>query len=77
MTIFADIEKVIAVARAEIGTAESPAYSNKVKYSDWWGYAGPWCGMYVSWCFDRAGHPLPKMQDTKRSGFAYCPSAVN
>ena len=41
MTIFADIEKVIAVARAEIGTAESPAYSNKVKYSDWWGYRGP------------------------------------
>jgi CHAP domain len=48
------------------------------KYGVWYGYPGfetaPWCGMFVSWCFDKAGLTLPPIQSAK--GFAYCPFAV-
>lgn len=76
-TLKADTERVIATALAEVGTVESPPFSNKVRYSDWWGFRGPWCGMFASWVFWAAGHPLPSMQAGAKTGFAYCPSAVN
>ncbi len=38
-------------AASQIGTKESPAGSNRVKYAKWYGLNGqPWCDMYVSWC---------------------------
>lgn len=52
------------IARTQVGTVESPAGSNKVKYSDWYGMRGPWCAMFVSWCADRAGIKFR---------YAYCP----
>lgn len=52
-------EKVIKIARAEIGYKESPAGSNKTKYGEWYGMNGqPWCMMFVQWCFAQAGNPL-------------------
>lgn len=57
--------RVLEIARAEIGTAESPANSNNVKYNTWfWGKSVsgskyPWCMAFVQWCFDRAGMRLP------------------
>lgn len=34
---------VLAAAVAEIGTKESPAGSNRVKYTEWYNMVGPWC----------------------------------
>ena len=49
-------EKVLAVARGELGNTESPAGSNRTKYGKWFGLDGnPWCMMFVMWCFSQAG----------------------
>lgn len=47
---------LLAVARSQLGTAENPPYSNRVKYSDWYGLVGPWCDMFVSWCAAMSGN---------------------
>lgn len=43
-------EQLLAVARRELGTLETPAGSNRTKYGDWYGMQAAWCGMFVSWC---------------------------
>ncbi|WP_297997744.1 CHAP domain-containing protein [uncultured Oscillibacter sp.] len=56
-------EKVLAVARGELGNTESPAGSNRTKYGKWFGLDGyAWCMMFVMWCFSQAGalELLPK-----------------
>lgn len=47
--------KVYETAKSQIGVEESPAGSNRVKYSDWYGMVGPWCAMFCSWCSDKVG----------------------
>lgn len=47
--------RMLRIAESQIGTAESPPGSNRVKYSEWYGLVGPWCAMFVSWCAWRAG----------------------
>jgi hypothetical protein len=72
MAVVADIEALIATARRELGTTESPPFSNRQKYGLWYGMNGvAWCAMYVSWVFWHSGNPLPKITTAK--GFAYCP----
>lgn len=69
-----DINKILDVARKEIGTVESPSGSNRTRYGKWYGMDGnPWCAMFTSWVFDMAGYPLPKIQTGAPSGAAYCP----
>lgn len=84
------MSKVIETAQKEIGICESPAGSNNVKYNTWiYGrevadgdkkspkgipYKYPWCGAFVSWCFNEAGIPLGKIDVLK--GFVGCPYAV-
>lgn len=54
-------EKLLDIARREIGVTEEPAGSNRVKYNTWFygrevsGAAYPWCCAFVCWVFDRAG----------------------
>ena len=49
-------EKVLAVARSQIGTRESPAGSNRQKYGAAYGMNGqPWCVIFLWWCFREAG----------------------
>ena len=51
-------EKVIAVAREELGNTEYPPGSNRVKYWEPWGAAWqgqPWCVAFLWWCFREAG----------------------
>ncbi len=49
-------EKVLAVARGELGTKESPAGSNRTKYGKWFGLDGyAWCMTFVMWVFAQAG----------------------
>lgn len=61
----ATAERVLSIARKELGTKESPANSNRVKYNTWYygrevsGSAYPWCMAFVQWCFAQAGIPLP------------------
>lgn len=57
-----------------LGTKESPPHSNKVMFSDWYGLRGPWCAMFVSWCYVKAGS---KAFDPKKSRWAYCPFMVS
>lgn len=48
--------QVLAAARSQLGTRESPSGSNRTKYGVWYGWNGvPWCAQYVSWCFNQAG----------------------
>lgn len=68
-------EKVLAVARRQLGYVESPPNSNANKFGAWYGFNRvPWCAIFVSYCFFVAGLPLPA---TTRKGFAYCPYGVN
>lgn len=69
------INKIIAIAENQIGYREFPANTNKTKYGKWFGLDGvPWCGIFVSWCYAKAGVPLEKIGFTK--GFAGCQTAV-
>jgi cell wall-associated NlpC family hydrolase len=60
---------VISVAREYIGTKESPAGSNRVLFSDWYGIIGPWCAMFVTYCFVKAGSKA----FVRGERWAYCP----
>lgn len=57
----ASAEDILAIARREVGTCESPAGSNRVKYNTWFygravsGSAYPWCCVFVCWVFAQAG----------------------
>jgi hypothetical protein len=59
------VEKILSIARGELGTKESPAGSNRVKYNTWYygrevsGAAYPWCMAFVQWVFHQAEIPLP------------------
>lgn len=69
------VDKLLGIASAEIGTAEYPANSNKTKYGEWFGLNGvPWCGVFCSWCYDKAGISLGNIGFLK--GFAGCQTAV-
>jgi hypothetical protein len=69
-------QTVLDIAEAENGAIESPANSNKTKYGEWYGLNGvPWCAIFISWVFDKAGHPLGHIDSNR--GFQYCPSAYN
>ena len=52
-------------ARGQLGVKESPAGTNRVKFSRWYGMTGPWCAMFATWAYAMAGsHEL-------RRGFRY------
>ena len=61
----------IAVAEASkyIGVSEDPAGSNKVMFSEWYEMNGPWCAMFVTYCFVQA----KSKSFIKGSKYAYCP----
>ena len=62
-------EAVIRVAREYIGLKESPPQSNRVMFSEWYGIIGPWCLMFVTYCFVKSGSKA----FAKGERFAYCP----
>lgn len=53
-------ERVLNIARGEIGVTEYPPGSNKVKYNTWFygkevsGSSYPWCCSWLNWIFDQA-----------------------
>lgn len=54
---------ILELARKELGTKESPAGSNNVKYNQSYygrpvsGSGYPWCAVFLWWLFQRAGAP--------------------
>lgn len=66
-------QEALAIAIGELGTKESPANSNRVKYTAWYGM-GPvaWCAIFCCWCGERAGLSA---FDRGRL-WAYCPYMV-
>jgi cell wall-associated NlpC family hydrolase len=66
---------IVRFAEKEIGYMEYPVDSNKTKYGKWFGLDGqPWCAMFVSWIYDKAGIIMPKIGFAK-PGYAGCQSA--
>ena len=66
---------IIEIAKKQVGVKESPPNSNKTKYGAWFGLNGvAWCGIFVSWVYDKAGQNLGKIGFMK--GFAGCQTAV-
>lgn len=52
----ATAERILQIARSELGYTETPAGSNRTKFGKWFGLDGqPWCMMFVQWVFARAG----------------------
>ncbi len=47
--------EALAHGKTQIGVKETPANSNRVVFSDWYGIVGPWCAMFVTWCYAQAG----------------------
>lgn len=54
-------KNILECALSQVGTKESPAGSNNVKYNTWYygrpvsGDWYPWCAVFVSWCFYETG----------------------
>jgi uncharacterized protein YijF (DUF1287 family) len=57
------------VALRYIGVSEDPPGSNKVMFSEWYGMTGPWCAMFVTYCFVAA----KSKSFVRGSKYAYCP----
>jgi len=68
--------KIVDIALLEVGVKESPDNSNKQKYGKWFGLNGvAWCGIFVSWCYFKAGYSLGNIGYLK--GFAGVQTAYN
>lgn len=58
-------DRLLAIARDQLGVKESPPESNRVLYNTWYygrevsGPAYPWCAVFIQWVFHQAGVPLP------------------
>ena len=63
-------EAALGIALKYEGVKENPPNSNRVMFSEWYGMIGPWCAMYVTYCFTKAG---AKHFDKSKARWAYCP----
>lgn len=75
----ATAEKILEIARLQIGARESPANSDNVKYNT--AYYGrevsgkyPWCAVFVWWVFREAGAPELYYGGGET---AYCPTLMS
>ena len=63
-------QEALALAITKIGVKESPADSNIVEFSQWYGFIGAWCAMFVTWCYVSTGSKA----FVKGSRWASCPA---
>ncbi len=65
----------LAEAKKWIGTKESPASSNRVLFSEWYGMIDKWCAMFETYCYEMGAQSLGKDSPTfvKGNRFAYVP----
>jgi hypothetical protein len=52
----------IKVAASQNGQQENPDGSNVCKFSTWFGVTGPWCAMFLSWCWWAIGLRFTRAQ---------------
>jgi hypothetical protein len=69
-------QRALELARTQLGVKESPAGSNRVLYSDWYGLVGPWCAMFCTWCYDGPKGPGSSSFDKAQARYAYVPYIV-
>lgn len=73
-------DKILSIAKKEVGTTENPAGSNKCKYNTEYyekavsGASYPWCCAFVWWVFNEAGASELFFDGQKT---AYCPTLLN
>lgn len=63
-------EAAFTRAVGQVGVKEKPANSNRVKFTEWYGVVGPWCAMFVTWCYVQAGSKATFKKGTR---YAYVP----
>jgi hypothetical protein len=61
------------IAQRFVGLSEQPAGSNKIIFSNWYGIIGPWCMMFITYCFVEA----KSKAFIKGIRYAYCPYLLN
>ena len=65
---------VLDRAKFEIGYTEKN--DNETKYGAWYGVnKQPWCAIFVSWCYDKAGL-VDKVAAQSKKGFASCDAGL-
>lgn len=65
---------VLDRAKFEVGYTEKN--DNETKYGAWYGVnKEPWCAIFVSWCYDKAGL-LDKVAAQSKKGFASCDAGL-
>lgn len=70
-------QKALALAKTQLGITESPAGSNKVKYTNWYGMVGPWCAMFDTWCYVTNEHSkAPSPSFVRGERYSYVPYLV-
>lgn len=68
-------QKALDSAAKFLGVKESPANSNIVIFSKWYGLIGPWCAMFVTYNYEVGAGSKAFNHDAAR--WAYCPFMVN
>jgi hypothetical protein len=66
-------QRALDKAITQIGVKESPPESNQCKYTDWYGMIGPWCAMFVTWCFETTQDSPSFLRGSR---YAYVPYIV-
>lgn len=65
---------ISGIAQNETGYQEGP--NNDTKYGKWYGLNNnPWCAMFVSWVYYKAGL-LPTVTASTKKGFASCDAGL-
>jgi len=68
--------KVLAVAKKHVDEGYVEGGDNLTIMGQWYGLQGqPWCAMFVSWCFDKAGL-IHLVQAQSKKGFASCDAGL-
>src|SRR5215210_2725781 len=62
--------RAFEVAEQHLGIKESPPGSNRCLFSEWYRMTGPWCAMFVTYCYVQAGSGKAFQQAMR---WAYCP----
>ena len=64
------------VDRAEFELGYLEKGDNETKYGAWYGLNNqPWCAIFVSWCYDKAGL-VSKVAAQNKKGFASCDAGL-
>ena len=62
--------------RAKFETGYTEKGNNETKYGAWYGVnKQPWCAIFVSWCYDKAGL-VDKVAAQSKKGFASCDAGL-